>query len=127
MMLVASEPSSPAVFHCPGCGISWRLEISPVHVSSDHCPRCGRWIWNEDVRGVHPPSPAATIMAIVVLTSAASTTALAYFQALAQEAARDTYEFLKRRLKPGDSLSIMASTMGMKRPPRRRPARVTFA
>jgi hypothetical protein len=43
-------------------------------------------------------------MAIVVLTSAASTTALAYFQALAQEAASDTYKFLKRRLKPGDSL-----------------------
>jgi hypothetical protein len=51
-----------------------------------------------------PVHPAPAIVAIVVLTSAATTTALAYFQALAQEAARDTYEFLKRRLKPGDSL-----------------------
>jgi hypothetical protein len=39
-----------------------------------------------------------------VLTSAATTTALAYFQALAQEAARDTYVFLKRLLRPGHSL-----------------------
>lgn len=45
----------------------------------------------------------SVLVAVVVLTSAATTTALAYFQALAQEAAKDSYEFLKRRLKPGDS------------------------
>lgn len=45
----------------------------------------------------------SVLVAVVVLTSAATTTALAYFQALAQEAAKDSYEFLKRRLKPGAS------------------------
>ena len=41
---------------------------------------------------------------MVVLTSAATTTALAYLQALVQEAAKDTYQFLKHRLRPGDAL-----------------------
>lgn len=58
------------------------------------------WIRNEEFRPVQPES---AVVAIVVLTSAAPATALAYFQALAQEAARDIYEFLRRRLKPGHS------------------------
>lgn len=94
-----------AVFRCSKCEISWHCEGHAEDIAYDACPRCGSYSANERYRP--PPdlsAPYPDVVAVVVLTSAATTTALAYLQALVQEAAKDTYQFLKHRLRPGDAL-----------------------
>jgi len=90
------------IFRCVICRISWvNVNLTPL---GDNCPRCDFHYVDPRCRVYHGGEDDSETVVLTVILAAASTTAIAFLKALAEDAGKDVYAFLKRKLRRGDAV-----------------------